>query len=183
MSHVTSLTLKKKISLEEWDTHLCLLSKTNSRAILWQPSDQNSVLTAKGAGLILGRGTKTPELHGSTETKKKAKKKKTKNQNKPPKSPKIQITMALREAARMNPSNRQVCFRRIHWGNSLVVRWLWVHAFTAEGPGFISSYRTKIPWAKAKKKKNPVRSWHVNKSLSKTVSLQMGSRCTGLMCP
>ena len=85
MSHVTSLTLKKKISLEEWDTHLCLLSKTNSRAILWQPSDQNSVLTAKGAGLILGRGTKIPEPHGSTETKKKAKKKKQKTKTNHPK--------------------------------------------------------------------------------------------------
>ena len=143
------LNPKKKKNLSRGVRHPSLSTfknklQSNSLAALWS---ELCALTAKGAGLILGWGTKIPELHGSTETKRKQ------NKKKPPKSPKIQITMAPREAAGMNPSNRQVCFRRIHGGNSLVVRWLWVHAFTAESPGFISSYRTKIPWAKAKKKK------------------------------
>ena len=41
--------------------------------------------------------------------------------------------------------------------NSLVVQWLGLHAFTAEGPGSIPSQGTKIPQARQhgqKKKKN-----------------------------
>ena len=32
-------------------------------------------------------------------------------------------------------------------GNSLVVQWLGLHAFTAEGPGSIPGWGTKIPQA------------------------------------
>ena len=42
-------------------------------------------------------------------------------------------------------------------GNSLVVQWLGLHAFIAEGPGSIPGQGTKIPQAvsRGQKKKNP----------------------------
>ena len=172
LSHVTSLTLKKKKKTKKFrwdkDTHLCLLLKTNSRGIPWQSGDQTSVFSP----LRVQVWSLVGELRSQSYMAPPKLKRKTNKQKNHPRSPKIQITMAPREAAWMNPSNRQVCFGTIHWGNSLVVRWLWVHAFTAESPGFTSSYRTKIPRAEAKKE-NPVTSWHINKSLWKTVSLQV----------
>ena len=45
-------------------------------------------------------------------------------------------------------------------GNSLVVQWLRLGAFTAEGPGSIRGWGTKIPqatwWHSQKKKKKPI---------------------------
>lgn len=53
--------------------------QSNSLAAQWS---ELCALTAKGAGLILGWGTKIPELHGSTETKKKTKQNKTTQKSK-----------------------------------------------------------------------------------------------------
>ena len=63
------------------------------------------------------------------------------------------------------------------WGDSLVVQWLALHAFTAGGPGSIPGRRTKIPWGakrsqkkKKKKKKETKPQWDITLHLSEWLS-------------
>ena len=53
--------------------------------------------------------------------------------------------------------------QKISWGNSLVVHWLQLHAFTAEGPGSIPGWGAKILYALRPKNQNIRQKQYCNK--------------------